>query len=187
MRRDANLLLLLAGAALAYEYYQSYSSGSPTSFASNPLSSIMETVTPWKSAGSGPQWVPVLNAVEQQFGIPTDLLARLAYQESRFREDVIRGLTPSGAGALGMMQMMPQYFDSVNVPIPYSDQAVNAQITQAAQNLVSLYNQLGSWPLALAGYNAGAGAVEKYGGIPPFPETQNYVAQILADVPGVPA
>jgi soluble lytic murein transglycosylase-like protein len=186
MRRDANLLLLLAGAALAYEYYKSATSGDPTSFASNPLSSIMETVTPWKSAGSGPRWVPVLNAVEQQFGIPTDLLARLAYQESRFREDVIRGTTPSGAGALGMMQMLPQYFDSVNTPIPYSDAAVTAQISQAAQNLVSLYNKFGSWPLALAGYNAGAGNVEKYGGIPPFPETQNYVAEITADVP-VPA
>lgn len=183
MRREANLLLLLAGAALAYEYYQSYTSGDPTSFAANPLSSIMETVTPWKSAGSGPQWVPVLNATEQQFGIPTDLLARVAYQESRFREDVIRGTTASGAGALGMMQMLPQYFSSVNVPRPYTDSDIGAQITQAAQNHVSLYNQLGSWTLALAGYNAGAGNVSKYGGIPPFPETQNYVAQITADVP----
>ena len=110
MRRDANLLLILAGVALAYEYYQSATSGDPTSFASNPLSSIMETVTPWKSAGSGPEWVPVLNAAEQQFGIPTDLLARVAYQESRFREDIIRGTKASGAGALGMMQLMPQYF-----------------------------------------------------------------------------
>lgn len=187
MRRDANLLLLLAGAALAYEYYRSATSGDPTSFASDPLSTIMETVTPWKSAGSGPQWVPELNAAERQFGIPTDLLARLAYQESRFREDVIRGTNVSGAGALGMMQMLPQYFSSVNVPIPYTDADVSAQITQAAQNLVSLYNQLGSWPLALAGYNAGAGNVKKYGGIPPFTETQNYVAQIMADVPAVSA
>lgn len=186
MRRDANLLLLLAASALAYEYYRSYTSGDPTSFASNPLSSIMETVTPWKSAGSGPQWVPELNAVEQQFGIPTDLLARVAYQESRFREDVIRGTTASGAGALGMMQLMPQYFPSVNVPRPYTDADVRNQITAAAQQLSRLYGQFGDWSLALAAYNAGAGNVEKYGGIPPFPETQNYVAQITADVP-VPA
>ena len=183
MNRQIKWLLALAAAALAYEYYQSYASGDPTSFASNPVSSIMETVTPWKSAGSGPEWVPVLNATEQQFGIPTDLLARVAYQESRFREDVIRGTKASDAGALGMMQMMPQYFSTVNVPTPYTDQDVSAQITQAAQNLLSLYNQFGSWPLALAGYNAGAGAVRKYGGIPPFTQTQNYVAQITADVP----
>ena len=183
MRRDANLLLILAGVALAYEYYQSATSGDPTSFASNPLSSIMETVTPWKSAGSGPQWVPVLNAAEQQFGIPTDLLARVAYQESRFREDIIRGTKASGAGALGMMQLMPQYFPVVNVPRPYTDADVSNQITAAAQQLSSLYSRFGDWSLALAAYNAGAGNVEKYGGIPPFTETQNYVAQITADVP----
>ena len=183
MRRDANLLLLLAGAALAYEYYQSATSGDPTSFAANPLSSIMETVTPWKSAGSGPIWVPVLNAAEQQFGIPTDLLARVAYQESRFREDIIRGTKASGAGALGMMQLMPQYFPVVNVPRPYTDTDVTNQITAAAQQLSQLYSRFGDWSLALAAYNAGAGNVEKYGGIPPFSETQNYVAQITADVP----
>lgn len=183
MRRDANLLLLLAGAALAYEYYQSYVSGDPTAFAADPWASIMETVTPWKSSGSGPTWVPVLNATEQQFGIPPDLLARVAYQESRFREDIIRGTTASGAGALGMMQLMPQYFPSVNVARPYTDTDVQNQINAAATQLNSLYTRYGDWSLALAAYNAGAGNVDKYGGIPPFTETQNYVAQILADVP----
>lgn len=186
MNPQIKLLLTLAAAALAYEYYNSYTSGDPTSFASDPVSSIVETVTSWKNAGSGPAWVPVMNAIEQQYGIPTDLLARLAYQESRFRESVIRGTTASSAGALGMMQLMPQYFQSVNVARPYTDADVTNQISEAGQNLASLYAQLGSWPLALAGYNAGAGAVKKYGGIPPFPETQNYVAQITADVP-VPA
>lgn len=187
MRREANLLLILAGAALAYEYYQSYTSGDPTSFAANPLSSIMETVTPWKSAGSGPQWVPVLNATEQQFGMPPDLLARVAYQESRFREDIIRGTKASGAGALGMMQLMPQYFPIVNVPRPYTDADVTNQINAAATQLNTLYSRYGDWSLALAAYNAGAGNVDKYGGIPPFTETQNYVAQILTDVPAASA
>lgn len=186
MRREANLLLILAGSVLAYEYYRSYTSGNPTSFAVNPLSSIVETFTPWKSAGAGPEWVPVLNAVEQQDGIPPDLLARVAYQESRFREDIIRGTTASGAGALGIMQLMPAYFPAVNAPIPFSDAAVTNQITAAGAYLAQLYQQFGSWTLALAAYNAGPGNVQKYGGIPPFPETQNYVAQITADVP-VPA
>lgn len=187
MRREANLLLLLAGATLAYEYYQSYTSGDPTSFAANPLSSIMETVTPWKSAGSGSTWVPVLNATEQQFNIPTDLLARVAYQESRFRDDIIRGTTASGAGALGMMQLMPQFFPVVNAPRPYTDTDVQNQINAAATQLNSLYNRYGDWSLALAAYNAGAGNVDKYGGVPPFTETQNYVTQILADVPAANA
>lgn len=139
----------------------------------------------WKSAGSGPQWVPVLNQAEQQYGLPADLLARVAYQESSFRESVIRGTTPSPAGALGMMQMLPRYFSSVRAPVPFSDGAVRAQIGQAAQQLSSLYSQFGDWSLALAAYNAGAGNVEKYGGIPPFAETQNYVAQISADVPAL--
>jgi peptidoglycan DL-endopeptidase CwlO len=139
----------------------------------------------WKNAGAGPTWVPVLNQVEGQYGLPADLLARMAYQESSFRESVIRGTTASTAGALGILQLEPAYFSSVRVPKPFTDADVRAQIGQAAQQMQSLYSQFGDWSLALAAYNAGAGNVEKYGGIPPFTETQNYVADITADVPAL--
>lgn len=143
------------------------------------------TVSGWRNVNQGPVWTPILDSIGRSYNLPDDLLPRIAYQESHFREDIIRGTTASPAGALGMMQMMPQYFSSVTVPRPFSDTDVRAQILEAAGQLATLYRQFKSWPLALAAYNAGAGNVNKYGGIPPFPETQNYVAMIRADVPNL--
>lgn len=143
----------------------------------------MSTVQGWRNTNQGPAWTPTLDSIGRSYGMPEDLLARVAYQESHFRDDIIRGNTASGAGALGIMQMMPQYFSSVTVARPYTDEDVRQQILEAAGQLRTLYNQFGTWPLALAAYNAGAGNVNKYNGIPPFAETQAYVAQITADVP----
>lgn len=186
-------ILALAGAAIYWLTTEPSVPADPnapppddaTKFTNNPVAAVTELVTPWKSAGQASTWLPYLASAEVNFGIPTDLLARIAYQESRFRQDVIDGTTPSSSGALGMMQLMPQYFQSVNVPVPFSPTDTQNQITEAAQNLVSAYNQLGSWTLATAAYNAGVGAVKKYGGIPPFSETQNYVAAITGAVPGL--
>lgn len=205
--RPKTLILLggLAAAAAAWWYYQRQQAAlsAPNTSAldtsawgigsavgqtiSEDLSMVGETlgVTSWKNVAEGSTWVPVLNAAEQQYGLPQDLLARVAYQESHFRESIIRGTQASPAGALGIMQLEPAYFSSVRVPVPFSDSDVRAQIDEAAQQLQSLYGEFGDWSLALAAYNAGAGNVRKYGGIPPFTETQNYVAQITADVPAI--
>lgn len=136
-------------------------------------------VSRWKQAKNAEKYLPLLHAAEDRYGIPRDLLARLAYQESHFRDDIVTGAYSSGAGAEGLMQLVPTWHPNVD---PFN---VPAAIDYAAKFLVSLRNQLGSWKLALAGYNAGAATVKKYGGVPPFAETRNYVAQILADVPGV--
>lgn len=129
----------------------------------------------WKSKGN--KYLPILWAAEDKYGIPRDLLARQAYQESHFRDDIISGATVSSAGALGIMQIVPRFHptaDPLNVP---------AAIDYAARFLSQLHRQFGSWKLALAAYNAGPGNVTKYGNtVPPFAETQNYVTQILADV-----
>lgn len=135
------------------------------------------SVLDWKKANGAAKYLPMLNEAERRYGIPTDLLARLAYQESHFRADIIKGEVRSPDGAVGIMQIVPKYHpdvDPLNVP-----QAID----YAARFLKSLYIRFSDWKLALAGYNAGAGNVEKYSGIPPFPETQNYVAQITRDVP----
>lgn len=188
-------LLGLAGLA----YWLNRASQSPsdqstsdvTDFTTDPIAAMTEAITTalagWKAAGSASQWLPALAEAEQAHHLPTDLLARIAYQESRFREPIIRGTEASSAGALGLMQLMPQYFATVRVPRPFSDGAVLAQIDEAAGLLENLHGQFNSWPLAIAAYNAGAGNVRKYGGIPPFKQTQNYVAQVTADVPGANA
>jgi soluble lytic murein transglycosylase-like protein len=131
-------------------------------------------LTGWRERGA--KYLPLLYAAEDKYGIPRDLLARQAYQESRFRDDIVSGATVSSAGALGLMQIVPRFHPTaqpLNVP---------AAIDYAAKFLKQLHTQFGSWTLALAAYNAGPGNVSKYGGIPPFTETQNYVRQILADV-----
>lgn len=146
----------------------------------------------WQQSQNAQKWAPVLAAAEQAYGLPTNLLARQAYAESSYDQSVIDGTRPSTAGALGILQLMPQYFDTVQRPTPFSDQDTTDQINQAAGQMAALYQQLAPlaastgqnpWALALAGYNAGAGNVKKYNGIPPFPETQAYVSSILADVP----
>lgn len=190
--KTSDILIALGVAGAAYwiwtQYQQSQASGAPpsdaTSFLNNPVAAVTELVTPWKSAGQAAQWLGPLAAAEQAYGIPTDLLARIAYQESRFRQDIIDGTTPSSAGALGMMQLMPN-FSSVQVPIPFGPDDTAAQIEQAAQYLAAQYARFKDWKLAAAAYNAGPGNVAKYGGIPPFPVTQDYVAQIAANVPGL--
>lgn len=190
MARGADVDTLLIGAGLlglAYLYFSNTGTDATNSTPLGPLQTatedVMSAISGWQSVNDGPAWVPYIESVAPQYGIPANLLSRVAYQESRFRPEIIRGTTASPAGALGIMQMMPAYFASVRVPVPFQDADVQAQIHEAAQQLQSLYNDLGDWSLALAGYNAGAGNVKKYGGIPPFPETQKYVAQITADVP----
>lgn len=129
----------------------------------------------WKRNGDA--YLPLLNAAELKYNIPHDLLARQAYQESHFRDDIVSGETVSSAGALGIMQIIPRYHPGVD-PLNVPD-----AIDYAGSLLRGWFNQFGSWSLALAAYNAGPGNVAKYNGVPPFPETQKYVSDIAADVP----
>jgi peptidoglycan DL-endopeptidase CwlO len=111
-------------------------------------------------------------AAEATFNLPAGLLAAVAQQESGGNAGAI-----SPAGARGLMQLMPSTAAGMGVNPDDPAQA----ITAAAKILHgSLARYDGSIPLALAAYNAGAGAVAQYGGIPPYTETQNYVRSIMA-------
>ncbi len=149
------------------------------------VDTVQAAVSGWQTVRDGPQWVPVINAAENQAGIPANLLARMAYQESHFRPEIIDGTLASPAGALGILQLMPRYFSSVQVPRPFSLQDTAAQIQEAAGELVRLYAHYRDWGLALAGYNYGQGNVDSYvAGNRALPaETLNYVSQVLTDVP----
>jgi soluble lytic murein transglycosylase-like protein len=146
---------------------------------------VSADISGWAGVEQGPVWVPVINQAESAAGIPANLLARMAYQESHFRPDIITGATASSAGALGILQLMPQYFSTVQVATPFTAADTTAQITQAAQLLSSLFSEFGDWTLAVAAYNAGATTVKNYlaGGAALPAETSAYVADIIADVP----
>jgi hypothetical protein len=82
----------------------------------------------------------------------------------------------SPKGATGLMQLMPDTARRYAVGNPYDP---DSNISAGIKYLKTLLDRYGQLPLALAAYNAGEAAVERFGGIPPFPETQNYVRQIL--------
>lgn len=128
-------------------------------------------------AGAAPYAAAIDNA-EKNYGIPETLLARLLYQESRFRSDIISGKTKSPAGALGIAQFMPATARDfgINPLDPY--QSIDA----AARYLAQLYKKFGNWESTLAAYNWGQGNVARKGLESAPLETRNYVAQILGDV-----
>ncbi|MCU4185033.1 lytic transglycosylase domain-containing protein [Acidiferrimicrobium sp. IK] len=115
--------------------------------------------------------VPLFSRIGQSTGVAPALLAAVAKQESGFQTDAV-----SGAGAQGLMQLMPSTAAGLGVNALDPAQA----ITGAATLLKGYLKQFGSVPLALAAYNAGPGAVTSYGGVPPYAETQHYVSNITS-------
>jgi hypothetical protein len=126
------------------------------------------------AAGSSLAGVPYANLFTQaanRYGVDASLLAAVASQESSFNASAV-----SPAGAQGLMQFMPATAKGLGVnPLD-----PNSAIDGAARYLSSLQKQFGSTELALAAYNAGPGTVSRYGGIPPYAETQNYVRAVMS-------
>jgi len=109
--------------------------------------------------------------ISSESDVPYDLLHKVIKQESGYNPKAV-----SHAGAQGMMQLMPATAKSLGVKDSF-DPVEN--IRGGAKYLRQMYDQFGDWDLALAAYNAGPGAVQKYRGIPPYKETQNYVKTIM--------
>lgn len=123
------------------------------------------------SSGINSQFDAMFSAAGAKYGISPKLLAAVAKTESNFNPNA-----QSGAGAQGLMQLMPGTAKSLGVNPLIPSEAIDG----AAKMLSGLARQFGSNSLALAAYNAGPGAVQKYNGIPPYSETQNYVKKVLS-------
>lgn len=131
-------------------------------------SSQLATLPKYK--GEESKFTKMARTIAKANGVPEDLFLRLLQQESGFNP-----AAKSSAGAIGLAQLMPATAKSLGVN-PY-DPIQN--MMGGARYLRQQYNTFKDWRLALAAYNAGPGAVQKYKGTPPYKETQNYVASIM--------
>ncbi len=104
--------------------------------------------------------------------IPPALFDRLVAQESNWNPNAL-----SHKGAIGLAQLMPATARYLGV----NPRDPGQNLEGGARYLREQFKKFGSWRLALAAYNAGPGAVEKYNGVPPFKETKNYVKVILGE------
>lgn len=120
------------------------------------------------------QHQPTVIAAARAEGIDPALLMAVAAIESRFNHDAV-----SPKGARGLTQVMPMTGASMGVHDERWLHYPETNLRLGARYLAMQWRQFKNWELALAAYNAGPGAVQRYGGIPPYAETQAYVREVL--------
>ncbi|MBS3909861.1 MAG: transglycosylase SLT domain-containing protein [Actinobacteria bacterium] len=118
---------------------------------------------------------PLAAATAEKYDIPEKLFFALITQESGWDYGAV-----SRSGALGLTQVMPFNVIAMGYDIESFKESPSDQLEAGARYLSRQFKTFDRWDLALAAYNAGPGAVLRYGGIPPYQETKNYVRAILA-------
>lgn len=124
------------------------------------------------ATGGTARWAPIVAKASETYGVPAELITAVMAQESGGNA---RARSP--VGAQGLMQLMPGTAAGLGVTDAWDPEQ---NIMGGVKYLRAQYDKFGSWEKALAAYNAGPGAVQKYGGVPPYKETQGYVSRIRA-------
>jgi soluble lytic murein transglycosylase-like protein len=107
----------------------------------------------------------------RRHGLPPGLVKAVVRAESNFQPHAV-----SDKGAQGLMQLMPETAENLGVDDPFR---AEDNVYGGTRYLRAMYERYGDWKYALAAYNAGPGAVDRFGGVPPYAETQEYVERVL--------
>lgn len=126
------------------------------------------------SANTSRPFSEIIQEASKTYGIDQNVITAVIKQESSFNPKAV-----SSCGAVGLMQLMPGTAKSLGVQDPYN---AEENIMAGCKYLRQKIDEFGNLPMALAAYNAGSGAVRKYGGIPPYKETQAYVQKITHSI-----
>lgn len=129
--------------------------------------------TPRAAAVAPAAFAGTISDAAQTHGVDPRLVAAVASRESAWNPNAV-----SRTGACGLMQLMPATARLLGVANVFDTRENIFAGTRYLRTLLDHYN--GDLDLALAAYNAGPGAVQKFGGVPPFPETQQYVKRVRA-------
>jgi soluble lytic murein transglycosylase-like protein len=123
-------------------------------------------------AAGGNDYSAIIAAAAHQYGIDPAVLEGLVHQESGFNPNAV-----SSAGAEGLTQVMPENFAADGITNPFdATQSIYGGAKQLSEDLSEFGGNVTD---ALAAYNAGSAAVQRYGGVPPYAQTQNYVTSVL--------
>jgi soluble lytic murein transglycosylase len=139
----------------------------------NELSGIRRIRIPKPfTPGNCNQYDDIIRKACKQHGIKYELVKAIIHAESSFNPNAV-----SPAGACGLMQLMPENIEKFNVSDPFDPHENIMAGTKFFRQLLERYDS--DLELTLAAYNAGPGAVDQFQGIPPYPETQEYVSRVL--------
>lgn len=169
--------LLAAPAAAEGPLYRYQDESGGLHFTNVPTDRRFEPVAPLERARRAARlpsgaYDRLIRAEARRAGVPAALVKAVVHAESAFDP---RAVSPKGA--MGLMQLMPETAKALGVARPFhAPQNVGA----GTRYLRRLHERYGSWTWALAAYNAGPRAVDRYGGVPPFAETRAYVRRVLS-------
>jgi soluble lytic murein transglycosylase-like protein len=169
--RVAQIEQMIAQAASGFQTQETPTSAGAPAFSDVLASAASASSAPVAAAPSS--YAPLIDEAAAEYGIDPAILTGLINQESGFNANAV-----SSAGAEGLTQVMPENFAADGITDPFN---AEQSIFGGAKQLGADLSQFGGNVVdALAAYNAGSAAVEQYGGVPPYAQTQNYVSDILS-------